>query len=517
MLVSAGCHAGSTTATSASGQVLRVILAEPETLEPGDAGYDANVLMNIMDPLVRSGPNFEPLPGLAERWDTSPDGRTITFHLRHDGRWTNGDPVTADDFAWSWLRELSPRLAKYWAYELYGIAGAQAYNQCDPEKDDCDALRTKVGVKAVDDYTLEVHLTSPQPWFPRLVTHRVFVAVHRPTIEKYGEAWDDPEHIVTNGPFKLVRWVHDKELDLDRWDGWRDAKDVHLAHVLGRVIPGNEAGVKEFEAGSIDAFLGGGPPLRQEPGYKLHSNLVTEYYVFNAKNVPDVNERRALALAIDRHALVADSDSIPATGLTPEGTPGFSVLNPHSPWLPEHSDLERAKELLATVESPKRNLALVVNESNPYGRINAARIARMWRPLGIHVTIRSFEWAVYLSLVGPPMDSGVDVLRSGWFADFPDAYNFLSALGCGTTGNFCDRDYDKILKRAAGVHGEAMRYGIYAQLERRLFGPNGSVPVVPLWWERQNGLARSTVNGFSVSGFGPETWTDLTKVSIAKK
>jgi oligopeptide transport system substrate-binding protein len=512
-----GCLGGSQKATPASGdQVLRVYLADPETLEPGDAGYDSNVLMNIMDPLVRLGPNFQPRPGLAESWDLSRDKKTITFHLRHDGRWTNGDPVTARDFAWSWLRTLSPRLAKYWAYELYGIRGAQAYNLCDAQKQDCDARRARVGIKAVDDYTLEVQLTSPQPWFPQLAGFRAFLALHRPTVEKYGEAWDDPKHIVTDGPFKLVRWVPDKELDLDRWDGWRDAKDVHLAHVLGRISGDDNERIKQFEAGGIDAFLGGGPPLRQNTGYKSYSDLDTEYYVFNTRNVPDVNERRSLALAIDRRSLVAGSDDVPASGLTPKGTPGFTVLNPASPWLPEHADLQRAKQLMAKVQNPKRDLRLVLNESGgPTKELAAARIARAWRELGIHVTIRSVEWAEYLSLGGPPMDGGVDVLTAGWFADFPDAYNFLAILGCGTTGNFCDRDYDNLLKRAPGADSDAMRYGIYAQLERRLFGPNGSMPVIPLWWTRVNSLARSTVKGFAVSGFGPETWTDLTKVSIA--
>jgi oligopeptide transport system substrate-binding protein len=138
-----------------------------------------------MDPLVKLGDDLAPVPSLAESWDVSKDGKTVTFHLRSDGKWTNGDPVTAQDFEYSWKRTISPELAADYAYQFYGIVGAADYNACQKN---CDALADKVGVKALDDSTLEVELTTPQPWFVQQVSHTSFLAVHPATVEQYGDA-----------------------------------------------------------------------------------------------------------------------------------------------------------------------------------------------------------------------------------------------------------------------------------------------------------------------------------------
>src|SRR6186997_3627966 len=164
--------------------------AEPPSLDPGLATdtTSSNILVNIMDPLVKLGDDLEPVPSLAESWDTSEDGKTVTFHLRSDGKWTNGDPVTAEDFEYSWKRTISPELAADYAYQFYGIVGAADYNACQKN---CESLADKVGVKALDDSTLEVELTTPQPWFVQQVRHTSFLAVHPATVEQYGDDWTD--------------------------------------------------------------------------------------------------------------------------------------------------------------------------------------------------------------------------------------------------------------------------------------------------------------------------------------
>ena len=178
---------------------------EPPSLDPGLASdvTSANILLNIMDPLVKLDDDLKPVPAAAESFETSEDGKTVTFVLRDDLKWTNGDPVTAQDFEYSWKRTVSPELGADYAYQFYGIVGAQEYNSCDPKKDNCDALADKMGVKAVDDKTLEVKLTSPQPWFIQQSAHPSFLAVPQKTVEKFGDKWTEPANIVTNGPFKL--------------------------------------------------------------------------------------------------------------------------------------------------------------------------------------------------------------------------------------------------------------------------------------------------------------------------
>src|SRR5829696_3019735 len=158
---------------------------EPPSLDPGLATdtTSANILLNIMDPLVKLDGDLNAVPNAAESWDESEDGKTVTFHLRNDLKWTTGDPVTADDYVYSWKRTISPDLGADYAYQFYGIAGAEEYNSCDPKKDDCDALADKVGVTAVDEQTLEVTLVSPQPWFVQQMSHHSFLAVNQQAVE----------------------------------------------------------------------------------------------------------------------------------------------------------------------------------------------------------------------------------------------------------------------------------------------------------------------------------------------
>ena len=189
---------------------------EPPSLDPGLATdtTSANILLNIMDPLVKLDEDLNPVPSAAESFETSEDGKTVTFVLRDDLKWTNGDPVTAEDFEYSWKRTVSPELGADYAYQFYGIVGAQEYNSCDPKKDDCAALADKMGVKAVDDKTLEVKLTTPQPWFVQQVAHHSFLAVNKKAVDQFGDKWTEAANIVTNGPFKLERWEHNSSIDI---------------------------------------------------------------------------------------------------------------------------------------------------------------------------------------------------------------------------------------------------------------------------------------------------------------
>ncbi|HEY7563145.1 MAG TPA: ABC transporter substrate-binding protein, partial [Gaiellaceae bacterium] len=186
-----GAGGGDTSATSqgpAADQTLTIAWgAEPPSLDPGKATdtTSSNVLLAIMDPLVKLNPDtLEAEPALAESWDVN--GKEVTFHLRDDATWTNGDPVTAQDFVYSWKRTLSPELAADYAYQLYGIEGAAEYNGCTKN---CDALADKVGVEAVDDQTLKVTLTSPQPWFIQQASHHSFLAVNQKAVEQFGDDW----------------------------------------------------------------------------------------------------------------------------------------------------------------------------------------------------------------------------------------------------------------------------------------------------------------------------------------
>ena len=522
----AGTGEETTAAQPAAEQVITVNWgAEPPSLDPGLASdtTSANILLNIMDPLVKLDDDLEPVGSLAESWETSEDGKTVTFHLRSDAKWTNGDPVTAEDFEWSWKRTISPELAADYAYQFYGIVGAQDYNGCDPKKDKCDALADKVGVKAVDDQTLEVTLTTPQPWFLQQVAHHSFLAVHRPTVEKFGAKWTEAANIVTNGPFKLDSWEHDSSIDLVKWDEWRDADSVTLTRVDGRMITDGTTAVQAFEAGEVDVNPNIPPEemprIKETDEYNQYPGLGTYYYGFNTETVSDVNQRRAMALAIPRQTIIdeiAQADQLPASGFTPEGMPGYDTLHTDSEWLPADGDMAKAQELMDQVQNPNKDITLLLNDS-PGHREIAVAIQAAWKELGLNVTIKQQEWAQFLEFIGPPPDKSIDVFRLGWIGDFVDGINFLELWTCDSgnnSTNWCNKDYDRIVEEARTTEDNDARYELYGQLEDIMFGPEGEVPVAPIYWytyvEQENTNIKDTFNQNLLNQI------DLTQVEVSE-
>jgi len=356
---------------SEKAQVLRMSIgAEPPSLDPGLATdtTSANVLFNLMDPLIRLGkpPALKATPGAASSW--SVHGATVTLNLRHDARWTNGKPVVAQDYVWSWLRTISPELAADYAYQFDGIKGAHEYNSCDPGKANCAALRAKVGVKALGNYKLRITLVSPQPWFIQQLSHTSFLPVPRAAVEKYGNKWTEPGNIVTDGPFKLASWKHDASLTLVKNTKWRGARSVKLTRIEEPIIVDGTTAENAFRAGNIDIDTTGVPPVdipawKKTKFWKLYKALGTYYYGFNVKNITDVNQRRAMALAIDRNQIVTfitQAGQVPARGFTPAGIAGGPTITKHSS-MPAKSQLAQAKALMAKVKNPKKNIKLYIN------------------------------------------------------------------------------------------------------------------------------------------------------------
>jgi oligopeptide transport system substrate-binding protein len=529
-LAAAGCGGGDDDGAGGDGtgggaeQVITMAWsAEPPSLDPGRATdtTSSNLLLALMDPLVQLNKETnEAEPALAESWDVSEDGVTVTYHLRSDGKWTNGDPVTAGDFEYSWKRTLSPELAADYAYQLYGIAGAAEYNGCEKN---CAAMADKVGVKAVDDQTLEVTLTSPQPWFIQQSAHHSFLAVHQATVEQFGDKWTEPENIVTNGPFMLESWEHEQSIDLVKNPDWRGAADVALERINGRIIVDGTTKVQAFEAGEVDAFDGGALPpdeiarLKETPEYELYPSLGTYYYGVNVKNISDVNQRRALSLAINRREIidqVAQADQLPATGMSPEGISGFDTINPNSPWTPESADLEQAQSLMDQVASPVTDITLFFNDSPGHKEI-ATAVQAQWDQLGISTTLKQQEWAQYLEFLGPPPNSAVDVYRLGWIYDFPDAINGLELWTCDSGNNntnYCDQAFDDTVAEAKATEDTAAREELYGQLEDMLFGEDGAMPILPIYWYTYPNLEKESIKEtFFIS---PLDQIDFTAVEV---
>jgi ABC-type oligopeptide transport system substrate-binding subunit len=313
---------------AAADQTLKWGLGSEFQLDPGLATdtTSAKILSNIFDPLVKLNEDLEAEAAAAESWEEN--GKVVTFTLREGMTWTNGDPVTAADYEYAWKRALSPELGSDYAYQLTGIQGAAEYNECESN---CNAARDKVMVEATDDRTLKVTLTSVQPWFIEQAAHHVFLPVNQKVVEAAPERWTRPENIVTNGPFTVEDAQPSASITLVKNADWRDAANVKLERVEGRIIVDGTTAVQSFEAGEVDVLDEQLPPaeiprLKDTPEYELYPGLGTTYYGFNVKQVPDVNQRRAMAMAINRQTIIdniTQANEKPATGFTPEGMPGF--------------------------------------------------------------------------------------------------------------------------------------------------------------------------------------------------
>jgi oligopeptide transport system substrate-binding protein len=516
---------GTTGTANASGGTLRLALgSEPPSLDPGLATdtTSAFVVGNINEPIVRLGPlpDLKAEPGLAQSWDIN--GKVVTLHLRKDAKWTSGQPVTADDVVWSWQRTISPQLGADYAYQFYGIEGAQDYNSCKPTaaNQQCDTLKNKVGVTAPDKYTVKVTLTSPQPWFIQQLSHTSFIPVNKAAVTKYGEKWTEPGHNVSDGPFKLTAWKHDASLTLVKNPDYFNASAIKLDKVSMQIITEGTTAEQAFNAGNVDVNTTGWPPsdtarIKTQSTYQQFPSLGLYYYGFNVKAIPDVNQRRAMATVIDRKAIVdhiTQTGQVPANAVSPEGIPGAKTIDADA-FLPASGDLDKAKQFMAKVKSPVKNVTMYFNNAPGNKEISIA-VQSDWKKLGLNVTLKQLDWPQFLKLLGPPPDPSVSAYRSGWIADFPDDINFLSIFECksgNNNTNWCNQDFDKLLEQATAEPNAAKRYALYRKAEALMTGPNGDFPVAPVYWYTFAYQVAENVKGWNTN---PMSTIDLTTVSI---
>jgi oligopeptide transport system substrate-binding protein len=531
-LVAAGCGGGgssSGTTTGSSGNATGGTLtlafgSEPPSLDPGLATdtSSAQVVANTNTPILTLGPapDLKPVPALAKTWDVA--GATVTLHLRSDVKWTNGRTVTADDVVWSWLRTISPQLGADYAYQFYGIKGAQDYNGCKPSaaNQQCNTLKAKVGISAPDATTVKIELTSPQPWFIQQLSHTSFIPVNKEAVTKWGDKWTEPGHNISDGPFTMTSWKHDASLTLVKNPDWYDASKVKLDKVVLKIIVDGSTAEQAFNSGDVEVNTTGWPPadtprIKATPNYQEFPSLGVYYYGFNVKAIPDVNQRRAMALAIDRQAIVdhiTQTGQVAATAFTPEGMPGAKTINKDT-FLKTTADMAEAQKYMAKVSSPVKNINLVFNNAPGHKEI-AIAIQANWKKLGLNVTLKNQDWPQFLKFLGPPPDSSVSVYRSGWIADFPDDINFLSVLECGggnNSTNWCNKSYTDILKKATAEQDATKRYALYQQAEALLSGPNGDMAVAPIYWYTFAYQVASNVHGWNTS---PMDVIDFTTVSV---
>ena len=479
--------------------------SEPQGLDPHVVtGVPENHLIRaLFEGLAVKNPyTLEPEPGVAERWEFSADRRVITFHLREDALWSNGDQMTAHDYVWSWQRALNPAMGNLYAYMLYPVRNAEAF--ATGQIDDFD----EVGVKALDDRTLQVTLTEPTPFFLQLMDHYSTFALHRPTIEKFGKAtdrftrWTRVENIVSNGAFRLTEWKLNRRISMTKSDTYWDRDNVKLNGVVFYPTENIVSEERMFRVGQLHYTQT--IPLDKIPVYQAMENspyvqapyLGTYFFLINTTRPPvdDVRVRKALSMSIDRQKLndtVLQKSNVPAYSITPPGTLGYEP-----PKLFDY-DPEQARQLLADAGFPDGQgwpgLELIYSTSESHRKI-AVALQQMWKDvLNIQVTISNQEWKVYLDSV---TQMEFDIARRGWIGDYVDPNNFLDLYltdgGNNNTG-FSDPRYDEMItKLAPQAKTREERFAIFKEAETMLME---QMPILPIYTYTSKHLIHPSVKG----------------------
>ncbi|WP_210470209.1 ABC transporter substrate-binding protein [Vibrio crassostreae] len=465
---------------------------------------ESHVIRDLLEGLVNQDGEGNTIPGVAESWETT-DNKTFTFHLRKDAKWSNGDPVTAEDFVYSWKRAVDPATASPYAWYMEYTKMANAKDIVAGKKD-----KSELGVKAVDANTLVVELETAVPYFVMMMGHTTMKPVHQATVEKYGDQWTKPDHFVGNGAFSVDKWVVNERLVLKRNDQyWNNDKTV-LNKVTFLPIENQVAEMNRFLSGEID-FTNELPTehfkrLQKEyaEDVSVAGNLCTYYYIFNTKKAPfdDVRVRQAISYAIDRDivtgAILAQGQK-PAYFLTPEITAGF---DPELPAYGKMSQKERnaeAERLLEEAGYGKDNplkFNLLYNTSENHKKI-AVALGSMWKKtLGLSVTLENQEWKTYLS----SKDSGdFEVARAGWCGDYNEASSFLTLMKSNnTTGgvHYDSAAYDQIIDKALNSTSEEERKALYLEAEALMAN---DMPIAPIYQYVKSRLLNPHVGGFPIN------------------
>jgi oligopeptide transport system substrate-binding protein len=491
-------------------KTLDVSVSEIPVIDP-TANWLYDLPTNIFVPLVAYDyENGEVVPAGADSWTVSEDGTTYTFHIREGWTWSDGKPVTANDYAYAFERIADPATAAPMAYRIYIIKGARALNQ--GEVTDMSTL----GVTIVDDQTLTITLEEPASWFlSSLAT--IGHAVPEWAISEHDTTWTSPENIVVNGPYTLTRLEPENLAVLEKNPTYFDADNVDIDLVNMYVVNEESTALSLYEDNELDIVA---VPATDLDRVKNDPNLSAEfyngpkniiyYYTFNVLQPPfdDVAVRQAFAAAIDKQGIVSfitRGGEVPAPTLTPPGSVGHV---PASVGIGIPFDPERAKALLSDSGYPEGQdlpaITLGFNASETNSRI-AQAVQQMWQEtLNVNVTLQPSESSSYSQIAG---EGAFNVWRGGWGMDYPDANNIHSELftsDVGTPAMIHNAEYDQLIAEAAVEQNITEREAMYQRAERILV--QDLAGVVPIYWSAENLLIKPHLTPVLSGSFNREFW-----------
>ena len=511
------------TGAAAEGEIVFNLAVEPQTIDPvrNNAVDGSNVIFNLFDGLVRIGFNDAPEPGCAERWEVSEDGMTWTFHLRKGLKWSDGKPLTAEDFRYGLLRLLDARNASPNAYMAYFLKNGEAFFNGKAGSED-------VGIDVPDDATLRLRLENPAPLMLDCLSFYAFAPARADVVEQDPRGWaTKPESLVSNGPFVLSEWKHNSELTLTKNPNYWDADNVKIDKVRMVMITDSNTALAAFKAGKVD-LLDRIPPqmtpqLIQSGEAKVAPALGTAFCVFNVARAPfdDPRVRKAFTLAIDRRTMVEKvtlGGQKPAVAFIPYGIPGVGSDRDFraegGTFLPERADPEAAKKLLAEAGYPDGKgfpkVAYKYNLSSTNKAI-AEALQAMWKQnLGVEVELANEEWKVFLNT---REQGDFQIARHAYVTIFFDAGSLLEGWVTGSPKNvarYSDPEYDALIRDSLKQMDRSKRMEDMHRAEAILMR---DLPVLPLYFYSTPYMQSARVKGIYIS---PRSWVLFRGAEVAE-
>ncbi len=462
--------------------------AEPELLDPpmSTAQATGRVMYALYEGLTSADSKGVAQPGVAESWEISPDGLRYTFHLRREAVWSNGDPVTAEDFLYSWQRTLLPSTTSEYAYQLYYIRGAKAFSE--GKTTDFGT----VGMRVLDSHTLEVELESPTPFFIELCAFATLLPVHRATVEKHSDWASKPEHFMGNGAFLLKEWRPFDRVRLVKNPRYWNAASVKLNSVDVLPAARPHTAFNLYATGIADLMMDKGlaptpllGELKKRPDFHAAPFLGNYFFRYNTSRKPfsDPRVRQAFTLVVDKAYIterITRAGEVPATSFVPPGA-GTGYEPPPGPV----RDVEKARQLLADAGYPGGQGFPVVyylyRADSDLDQDIAVELQNMFRrDLGVTVQLARQEWTVYLN---SQSKLDYDMCRSSWVGDYNDPNTFLDMFvtdgGNNRTG-WSNKRYDELIAACAREVDPKKRYDLFREAERILV--TDEMPICPLYY-----------------------------------
>lgn len=495
--------------------------SEPASLDPALAKgtHESWILQHTFTGLMGYNEDGELVPAVAESYDESDDGLTYTFHLRDDVKWSNGDPVTAEDFEYAWKRVIDPELASDYAYQISDyVKGAEEYLNGEGSIDD-------VAIKAIDEKTLEVTLKKPAPYFLGLTAFYTLYPVNKNVVEANPDWAKDPSNgqYISNGAFKLVSWDHNQKISLRKNPEWYRADEVKLDGIDFDIIEEQNTQYTKYQGGEYDFIVN--PPTavvdkltkENDPELYIGGDVGTYYYQFNNKEKPFNNAkvRNALSMAIDRKAIVENitkGGQVPAEGLVPYGfldENGKEFRDRNGNLVKE--DKEAAKSLLEEglaeegMKLEDLNGTVILFNTDEAHKNIAQAIQQMWKQaFGVDFQLENAEFKVVLDR---RKSGDYKIARAGWIGDYLDPNTMLDIMMTENGNNdafYSNPEFDNLMKEAGESSDNEFRFEKMAEAEKIVMEDVG---VAPIYFYTQPYLQKSYVTGVYKSNMNYPTLT----------